>query len=65
MTSNLPPGCPGPHTEEVPHHCDNEECDEYLKVVNVSMHWELGGYFYIDEDNDPVCENCGDDLEGI
>jgi RecJ-like exonuclease len=54
--SNVPCDVPAPMDVEITHYCS--ECGAKWDVV---MDYELGSYFYYDEDNDPLCPECGHD----
>jgi len=51
---NVPCDVPAPEDVIVEHYCP--ECFATWRVI---MDYELGSYFYYDEDNDPYCPLCG------
>lgn len=57
MSSNLPPGCSGDYRfdDAVPQNCANGH------TWTAPMYFELGGWFYSDENAGPVCPVCGQD----
>lgn len=52
--SNVPADVPAPRDVEVDHKCSN--CGHRWVVI---MDCEFGRYYYYDEDNDPLCPECG------
>jgi len=52
---NVPCDVPAPEDREVEHKCE----DGHAWVV--IMDFEMGRFFYYNEDEDPICPTCGKD----